>query len=297
MKEQNNAVIHGDDYKVKELKKMLEHETSSSEDHYGAHLSHWFGDTKTLTIDAGGIAALIEYYSTHVTDLDKIPDCQEAEKSETEDKHIITPLDTAKKLIDEYCKSEYGLDEGADYSNLSEVNIAYTTIDDDQHEVQSTVNLVDFRIETLVDGKVVRSEQYDSLEDMIECSLSSLDFDELVYLPYHVLEQINNESGAGAHNEESLESDDKTAFKIDIDLENGYKLVAQRNTDPLYDREIFVGVVDNNGVWDQDLAIVRNSYTIEDGKPIWKEKQFDVIVYGDKNSEDFTDDYSIGLHE
>lgn len=59
-----------DEYKVKQLKQMLEHETSKNEEHYGARLSHWRGDTNTLTIDAGGLKALIEYYSKHDTDLE-----------------------------------------------------------------------------------------------------------------------------------------------------------------------------------------------------------------------------------
>ena len=41
---------------------------------------------------------------------------------------------------------------------------------------------MDYRLETLVDGKVVRSEQFSSLEDMIERSLQSLSFNDLVYL-------------------------------------------------------------------------------------------------------------------
>ena len=59
-----------DDYKVKQLQMMLTHETSGTEEHYGARLSHWYGDTNTLTIDAGGIRALIQYYSEHDTDLE-----------------------------------------------------------------------------------------------------------------------------------------------------------------------------------------------------------------------------------
>ena len=58
-----------DAYKVEQLELMLAHETSLHEVHYGAHLSHWWGDTKSLTIDAGGLRALIEYYKTHDTDL------------------------------------------------------------------------------------------------------------------------------------------------------------------------------------------------------------------------------------
>lgn len=59
----------GDAYKVEMLEKMLAHETSQDEEHYGARLNHWYGDTNTLTIDAGGLQALIAYYSTHTTNL------------------------------------------------------------------------------------------------------------------------------------------------------------------------------------------------------------------------------------
>lgn len=52
-----------DSYKVKQLKKMLTHEVSKTEEHYGAHLSHWAGDSNPINIDAGGIRALIRHYS------------------------------------------------------------------------------------------------------------------------------------------------------------------------------------------------------------------------------------------
>lgn len=60
-----------DAYKVEQLKKMLDHETSRHEVHYGARLNHWYGDTNTLTIDAGGLQALIRYYEKHDTDLER----------------------------------------------------------------------------------------------------------------------------------------------------------------------------------------------------------------------------------
>ena len=58
-----------DAYKVEQLELMLAHETSQHEHHYGANLSHWWGDAKPLTIDAGGLRVLIGYYKTHDTDL------------------------------------------------------------------------------------------------------------------------------------------------------------------------------------------------------------------------------------
>lgn len=90
-----------------------------------------------------------------------------------------TPLDKAKSLIDEYCRTEFEREEGADYTDLSKVNVAYTTTEDDKHEIQANVDLVGFRIETFVDNTLVRGEQYESLEDMIEWALPYLSFEEL----------------------------------------------------------------------------------------------------------------------
>ena len=104
--------------------------------------------------------------------------------------YLKSSLDIAKEIIDEYCREEFERDEGADYTNLSEVNMAYTTAEDDKHEIQANVNLVDFRIETLVDGTVIRTEQFDSLEDMTERGLKNLSFDDLVYLSEEELERV-----------------------------------------------------------------------------------------------------------
>ena len=108
--------------------------------------------------------------------------------------YLKSSLDIAKEIIDEYCREEFERDEGADYSNLSEVNVAYTTTEDDKHEIQANVNLVDFKIETLVDGMVIRTEQYDSLEDMTEQGLKNLSFDDLVYLSEEELERVEKAS-------------------------------------------------------------------------------------------------------
>lgn len=109
-------------------------------------------------------------------------------------KKMKSPLDIAKEIIDEYCREEFERDEGADYTNLSEVNVAYTTTENEKHEIQANVNLVDFKIETLVDGTVIRTEQYDNLEDMTERGLKNLSFDDLVYLSEEELERVEKAS-------------------------------------------------------------------------------------------------------
>ena len=99
-------------------------------------------------------------------------------------------LDKAKHLIDDFCREEYQREDGADYTDLTNVGIAYTTTEDDKHEIQARVNLVDFRIETLADGTVVRSVQYSSIEELTEKGLQALSFDDLVYLSEEELAQV-----------------------------------------------------------------------------------------------------------
>lgn len=50
------------DYKIEQLKKMLESESDMATAGYGAHLSHWSGKAKPINIDAGALQCLIDYY-------------------------------------------------------------------------------------------------------------------------------------------------------------------------------------------------------------------------------------------
>ena len=82
------------------------------------------------------------------------------------------------------------------------------------------------------------------------------------------------------------------ANKIEIPLGNGCKLVAERNVAD-YDREMFIGIVDENDSWLQDLAIVRSAYQNGDYGPIWDDNKFEVMVYAEPKSEDYTDCFEI----
>lgn len=98
-----------------------------------------------------------------------------------------TPLDKAKYLINNFCESEY--DSQADFSNLHEIHIAYTTLTDDELPIQVTADLVDYKITYEFDSEVFNTEQYDSIEDMIENGLTGLDFNELVSVPDSVIKK------------------------------------------------------------------------------------------------------------
>jgi hypothetical protein len=87
--------------------------------------------------------------------------------------------------------------------------------------------------------------------------------------------------------------------RIEIPLQNGYKLVAEQNTDPNFSHELFVGITDGNGVWWQDLVIVRPAYAVRDNPfhPVEvNEDKFDVMVYSDAYNEDYTDKFQVDLY-
>ena len=87
-------------------------------------------------------------------------------------------LERAKELIDDFCQDEY--DSPADFEDLSKIGIGYTTVTDDEIPIQVYVNLEDFRIERYLDGTLIDSRQYDSLQALIENELEDLDFSDLI---------------------------------------------------------------------------------------------------------------------
>lgn len=101
-------------------------------------------------------------------------------------------LDRAKALITEYQKEEFGEDAEADFTSLDSIGLAFTNTEDGKYDIQAEADLVHFNISTFVGGKLVRTEQYKSLEDMVENGLPGLAFDDLVYLSDEELEKVQS---------------------------------------------------------------------------------------------------------
>ena len=59
----------------------------------------------------------------------------------------------AKELIDQYCVEEFG--SPADFKDLKKVGLAYTTTEDDKHEIQAYANLIDHQTEVYLDGEII----------------------------------------------------------------------------------------------------------------------------------------------
>lgn len=81
-------------------------------------------------------------------------------------------MEQAKELIDQFCQEEY--DSYADFSDLENVGIAYTTVTDEEIPIQVNVDLVNNRVERYLDGQFLERRQYSSLEGLIQTSWQTL---------------------------------------------------------------------------------------------------------------------------
>lgn len=84
--------------------------------------------------------------------------------------------------------------------------------------------------------------------------------------------------------------------KIRIPLPNGKFLMAECDPNSMFDKEIYIGIEDADGSWIQDLAVVRNAYSLENGLT-YEPNKYEVMVYADKDVEDYTDKFVIDQYE
>lgn len=89
-------------------------------------------------------------------------------------------LNQAKDLINSFCFGEFG--NAADFTKLSAVNIAYTTITDAEIPIQVMIDLDSYCLIRTLDGHIIDKEKYDTFQDFYENCLGGLNFDDLVYV-------------------------------------------------------------------------------------------------------------------
>ena len=107
-------------------------------------------------------------------------------------------LEQAKGYIDAYCDAEFGGDAEVDYTDLSNVKIAFKNTEDGLHGIQASVNLLQYRMETYVDGILAEYTQYNDLADLIQNALSNLYYHDLVSLTEEQLEPFYRENSEKA---------------------------------------------------------------------------------------------------
>lgn len=81
-------------------------------------------------------------------------------------------------------------------------------------------------------------------------------------------------------------------MKLVIELNDGSKLVASQ-TEGEFNKEISIGIEDEQGRFVQDLAIIRPTYKIENMNVNFDSDVFEVLVYGDEQKEDYTNRFVI----
>jgi len=80
--------------------------------------------------------------------------------------------------------------------------------------------------------------------------------------------------------------------KIEIVLSDGYKLIAERNTGE-FDQELYVGIERPDGLYMQDLAVIRPTYKLENNDVKFGSDKFQVLVYANNKTEDYSDEFTI----
>lgn len=130
-------------------------------------------------------------------------------------------LEEAREIISAYMSDEFEDEKEFEMpDDLSNVNLAYTTTEDEVYEITANANFVDYTIETRANDTVVRKEQFDSLEDMVRNGLSGIGFDDLVYVSEEELAQINKEADNSELIGKTVVIDDRKFVIEDINQNN-----------------------------------------------------------------------------
>ena len=151
---------------------------------YGKDIHMDFGKAKNWNFDENQLTAYLE-------DGSLLMQFHFVEPGMLTEKSRDPELDKAINYINDFCMDEYSSE--ADLSDLSNIFIAYTTDEDTDMEIQVTADLEQFRMLYAYGNSIVRTEQYESLEEMNRNVLSVLDFNDLVTLSDDEKESVHTE--------------------------------------------------------------------------------------------------------
>lgn len=103
-------------------------------------------------------------------------------------------LDRAKELIFKYYAEEFEDEFSSDFEDLSFIGLAVTDSEDGKHNIEAYANLIDNSINITVDTQLFEQRKYDTLTQLINKELYSLDFMDLTYLNEDKLKEFEKES-------------------------------------------------------------------------------------------------------
>ena len=111
----------------------------------------------------------------------------------------------ALSYIEGYLKDEFEITE-PDFSDLTQIDLGYTTTEDEQHTIQVHADLEHCTIRKFVDDTLYAQDTYASLEDMNRMALANLDFDSLMEVDINEIEEQEPEISADEPEESTFVS-------------------------------------------------------------------------------------------
>ena len=101
----------------------------------------------------------------------------------------------ALSYIEDYLKDEFEITE-PDFSDLTRIDLGYTTTEDEKHVIQVYADLEHCTVTKLVDDTLYAQERYGSLDDLNQAVLSNLDFDSLMEIDLDEAEEHEPQGNA-----------------------------------------------------------------------------------------------------
>lgn len=101
---------------------------------------------------------------------------------------VQTQTEQALSYIEDYLKDEFEITE-PDFSDLTRIDLGYTTTEDEKHVIQVYADLEHCTVTKLVDDTLYAQERYGSLDDLNQAVLSNLDFDSLMEIDLDEVEE------------------------------------------------------------------------------------------------------------
>ena len=165
----------------------------------------------------------------------------------TEEKNPL--LEEVKEELIHFLNKEYEENHSVEdfdtlFPDLNDIRLAYTTTPDEKHEIQTSLDLIDYKMNTYVDNTLVNSFQYtyDPLDAsdrselvQIKASIGFWDFNELIYVDEEKLKEVLG-----------LEIDDEGNFYDPLEKDTDLDGVADR-----YDADFRDSNVQNVGDFDK----------------------------------------------
>lgn len=180
-------------------------------------------------------------------------------------------LNMAVEYINDYCEQEFG--STAEIKDLSHVDLAYTTDEENDAVISVYTDLVQYRIITEFGGSIVREEQYNSLDEMNELALKYLSFDDLISLS-------DEEKGLEVrHGVAPIKLSGRIEkYDLDIDFANlDYIEIEERS-------DVYLGGIDDNGHERKD-----NFRETVNHITFFASPENDAVLFNDDSQEDYFD--------